>query len=249
MAERLWAAAGAALLVLAGCGRGESGPAGSAGAPAATVTATVLTFQEHDADGEEVLGRMLVTPQHLRIDDGADGESFVLLDRASRRLYSTNPVEQSVLLVGGPAPEDPPPIPLNVEQESRSLPEGPRAQGVDARHYALRVNGRDCYEVVAVPGLLPEVLAALREYRQVLADEHRRILARSPGEAREACDLAHNVFAPTAYLEHGLPIEEWDGEGYHRALVDYQEGIEVSADLFRLPPGFRQVVLGREGFD
>lgn len=48
-----------------------------------TVEATVLRFTDIEPQGEPTPVRMIITPEHIRIDDGSDGKTFVLFRAAT----------------------------------------------------------------------------------------------------------------------------------------------------------------------
>ena len=58
---------------------------------AAESTGTVLWYLEQEAGGEPYQVRYIVTDEFLRSDEGDDEGSFVLLDRAQRRIYNVVP--------------------------------------------------------------------------------------------------------------------------------------------------------------
>jgi hypothetical protein len=73
---------------------------------------------------------------------------------------------------------------------------------------------------------------------QALAGEQALNLAKTPMEMQTPCTLATLVFAPDAHLQRGFPLREWRGDGFNRALVGFEEGVELDPALFRLPEGY-----------
>lgn len=208
--------------------------------------ATVLRFGEIEAGSEAVVSRMIVTDTYMRMDSGSDADDFVLLDRTAGAIYSTNAEDSSVLEIHYRDLNTVPPVELAVEWVSREMPDAPRVEGKQPVHHRMLVNGHECLNVVAVAGLLPEAVAAMREYKRVLASEHRRALPQIPMEVHDACDLARNVFFVESIFEFGLPLQEWDDSGYRRMLEGYERGLPMEQGLFELPAGMQHFRLDGE---
>lgn len=210
---------------------------------AGPVAAVSLIFQEQEAGVAPYTVRYIVTDRYLRIDDGGGAQDFILLDRQRRNVYSTNSEEQSILAIERRPRDVEPPKELVLEESVEPMARAPSIAGRRAQHHVFRVNGRRCYDVVAVPGLLEGAVAALREYRLVLASEHKRMLPHVPADMQEPCDLAHNVFLPVRHLAYGLPVEEWASNGLRRSLVDFDTEFSADPGLFVLPKGFPMYTL------
>ncbi len=217
----------------------------AAGQPPAggTISAIRLSFQEQEPGTEAYVSRYIVTDRYLRIDDGVPYGDFILLDRRTRTIYSANDDDRTILVIQGKERHVHPPMKLVASQRQSPLPDAPAVAGRKAEHHTLLTNGKICYDVVAVPGLLDKAVAALREYRLVLASENQRMVPLTPADVQDACDLAHNAFWPVRYLRYGMPIQEWSPQGYHRRLLDYDETYQVSASLFVLPKGYRRYTM------
>ena len=207
--------------------------------PPAPAGASVVYLVEHEPDLEPARTRMIVTPQFLRIDDGGDRGDFLLYHRGERTIYNVS-VSDALILVIGPQTVGTAPRALDHRIE-RGGADAPDVGGKKVRHYRLITNGETCYDLYAAEGLLPEVVAALREYRESLAGEHAAALLFTPSEMQTSCDLANNVYAPARHLAHGFPIraDETNGRDRNRVrtteLLDYQQGFAADDALFRLP--------------
>ena len=183
--------------------------------------------------------RLLVTPAYLRLDDGVDDGDFALFDRASRVIYSVTHRDRTVLEIH-PRPVDvPAPLALVQSVEKVAAADAPAVGGHQPQQLRLLVNGEQCYSLVAVDGLLPDAVTALRAYRGVLAGEGARVLPQVPADMQDPCDLALNVYAPSWQLEFGLPIQEVDSQGKGQALLDYNAAYPVDDSLFTLPKGYQ----------
>lgn len=227
MKTRFWVTCG--LLALTACQ--ETAP---------TVPATVLQFTEQEAGVEPYRTRMLITPGHLRIDDGTDeGGDYTLYSRKDRIIYSVTPGDKMVLKIQPARMAVSPPRALKhttVELKG----EAPAVGGVPVRHWRLQTNGETCYVLYAAEGLLPEAVAALREFIETLSWDQARSLTYTPQELQTPCHLANNVFAATRYLDHGLPVRRSDMTGRVSELVDFAEGYAAATTLFSTPAAYRQ---------
>lgn len=208
-------------------------------AAAAQVEAVMLLYQRQDGGGPAYASRFLVTAEHMRIDNGEAGGDFILFDRARRVIHSVTHQDRTVFDIEAREVTAEPPMELALSEERTDQGGMPEVGGRVPQRHLLHVNGRQCYEVVAVPGLLESAVAARREYRQVLAGEHARTLSSVPADMQDACDLATHTFAPVRHLAHGLPIREQGAGGFLRTLMDYDPAQRVDAGLFTLPEGYR----------
>lgn len=208
--------------------------------------ATMVLYQVLEPGFEPYSSRLIVTPSHLRMDDGDAASSFVLFDRKQNIIYSVTHSDRTVLEIH--------PLPLGVESpitldktHTRVVSEEPLPSiaGKTPQQHQLRVNGELCYELVAVEGLLPEVVVALTAFRAVLAGENARILTDVPADMQDPCDLALNTFAPGWPLQFGLPIQERDTQGKGQLLLDYSTDYPAEVGLFELPEGYQHYSPGR----
>jgi hypothetical protein len=108
--------------------------------------------------------------------------------------------------------------------------------------YATRliVTNKYCYDVIAVPGLMPDVVIALREFSELLASDSKVTFNTLPADLQKPCDISMNTFAPGRHLEFGFPIQEWSMNGSGRSLLDYQLDYQPDQALFVLPEDYRQ---------
>jgi hypothetical protein len=209
---------------------------------AASRTATVLYFVESERGTNPHATRMLVTPGFVRIDDGNDAADFLLFDRASNTIYTTNSIDRRILVIRRQ------PVMLHaperfIHRSERNGQSYPPISGHKVVHYRLFTNERLCFEIYASEGLLPAARQALREFHTVLAGEQASLAQRRPQSMQSACELANNVFLPSHYLDYGFPIWQQDMRGARRRLVDYKTGVQVEARLFELPQGYRRLTM------
>ena len=97
-----------------------------------------------------------------------------------------------------------------------------------------------CYEAVVVPGVMESVTEALTGYAELLGLRQLDSLASVPEAMQTPCFLSRYVYRPARHYREGLPVREWDGEGYLRTLVDYGEKQKFSRSMFVLPAGYEQ---------
>jgi hypothetical protein len=202
-------------------------------------TATVLQYEEQEPGTDHYQTRLIVTQRYLRIDDGSDARDFLLFDRQDKTIYSVSAGDASVLVIKRAAASQAPTSQKHeVVEERGSVPD---VGGRKVRHYRLLTNNRQCYDLYAADGLLPQAVSAWREYRESLAAEQARTLAWTPKEMQTPCRLANNINAPARLLAHGLPVRYVETNGKVGQLIDYQSDVKVDAALFELPPEYSRV--------
>lgn len=203
-------------------------------------TTAFLTFSESEPGGEPYPVRMLVAEKFLRIEDGDGKSGYVLFDRAARTIYSVNH-EARTTLVLRPAKVQlaaPKKFEHRVDRDPASFPD---VDGKTVTHYRLITNGEHCFDVYAAAGLLPQSVAALREYHEVLAGEQAAMQATVPAGMQSACELADYVFLPARYLAHGFPVRQVSRAGVTRQLMDFKTAVPVEPKLFELPKDYKQI--------
>ena len=215
---------------------------------------TMVLFMEQESGVEPFQTRMIVTKKFVRIDDGKDSDSFVLYDRANRVVYSTSPSEERVMAIHekklkkGEVFEPP----FKLTHSSKEMPEmkdAPKIDGVTAKHYQLITNGKICYDVVAIKGLMPNVVDALTEFHKHMATDSVVTFNNMPADLQEACDMTATTFKPTRQFDFGFPIQEWGKRNYARSLVDYDVNFKTDPKLFMLPKNYHHYTVQdlREG--
>lgn len=205
---------------------------------------TLVMFVEKEKDIDPYQTRMIITKQFVRIDDGEGSESFVLFDRNKRIVYSVNPDEQSVMAIHEKKFEKgetfSPPFKLtHAVKEMPKMKGAPTINGEQAKHYQLITNKKICYDVVAVKGLMPNVVQALTEFHQLMATDSRVTFNNMPADMQNACDMTRTTFKPAQQFAFGFPVEEWGKRGYSRSLANYTLDYKVDATLFELPKSYK----------
>jgi hypothetical protein len=236
------------VMLLAGCQQDKSSTTQQS--VQSSTGATLLNFVEFEKDVEPYATRLLVTPEYMRFDDGEGAADFVLYDRQNNVIYSVNSSEATILAVHQKQIEIRPPFELKLTHTKLdNLEDAPTIAGKQAQHYQFSANGERCYDVIAVPGLMPDVVVALREFGELLASDSKVTFSALPADLQKPCDISMNTFAPGRHFEFGFPIQEWSMNGSGRSLLDYQLDYEPDPTLFVLPTGFRQYTVQefREG--
>jgi len=227
------------LLALAGCEQ-PSGDGADHGAARAPGEATQIDFVEQRPGIKPYNTRFVVNADYLRIDDGPGSHDFILLDRKKRKIYRVNSSEQQIMVVDTKPVKVQPPFDLKLgEKDMGTMKGAPSVGGHQPVRYQFTAKGEVCYDVVAVPGLMDDAVSAMREFRQILADDSTVTLNRIPADMQDACELARNTFAPTRHLDHGFPIEEQRKGGYQRELKNFDLHFKPKPGLFELPKGYK----------
>ncbi|MEA3413191.1 MAG: hypothetical protein U9R74_16875 [Pseudomonadota bacterium] len=225
-----------------GCNRSE--PVATSDKDAAPAGSTVIWFEDHEPGVSPYRTRMIVSEAYIRMDDGGDGDDFVLFDRRDRSIRSVSHENRSVFSIPYRAVVMNPPRTLDTGVRRETPESAPSIGGIEPQHVELTVNGEVCTNVVAAPGLLPEAARAMREFHESLAGEHAVNLGNTPEDMQSDCMLANLVFFPTRHLEYGFPVREWDYRGFARALQDFESGVQVDDALFMIPEDYREFSTG-----
>lgn len=189
--------------------------------------------------------RLIASSQHLRFDDGERSQGFILYDASTDRAYSISHELESVTIVRSQAPLDvESPIPLTLTTTTVPDATAPAVGGVTPLHVRLDVNGQHCMDLVALPGLMTDVVRLWGQFRSLLAREHKRVLHSIPFDQHNACDLALNVFNPGWMLEFGLPIRVVSQYVRPRALARFSSSGDIDVGLFDVPPSYHWQTVG-----
>lgn len=201
----------------------------------------LLVYSEKEPGGPTYTSRAYIDSNYLYFKDERNPEDFVLFKRKDKVIYSVNHSDKTILVIKNRPVSVPSPIPIDYVEESQPSAAIPKVDNRQATHFRYSANGVHCYDAVALQkDFLPDVVQALKEYRLVLAGEHAFTLPRMPAETHDACDLALNIFDAAKHLEHGLPIREWDQQGFLRFMTDYRVDYHMEPERFKLPDGYRE---------
>lgn len=205
-----------------------------------TNNSALLIFMEYENNVEPYQTRLIVTPEFLRFDDGEGANDFILFDRNKKKIFSINTEEQTVMSISEKQHDIKPPFELKLEDKQLPLGDDvPKIAGKEAKHFRFLANGEACYEVIAVEGLMPEVVTALKEFNRILASDSAMTFNTIPADMHNACEMSMDTFAVGRHLDKGFPIQEWSESGTGRHLVDYKEDYQPVAALFEMPKDFQ----------
>jgi len=223
----------AALALLGGCNNAEQA--------SDKQTSVMIDFVEHEKYVKPYPTRLIVTNKFMRFDDGEGSTSFILFNRDTNTIYSVNDDDRTVMSLKSQNIELEPPMELNLEEHNLgTLDDAPSIQGMEPLHYQFSANDEICYDVVAVKGLMPDVVDAMQAFTAVLADDSKVTFNNIPADLHNACEMSMSTFAAGRHLKHGFPIQEWSVNGDGRTLVNYDENYEPDPALFELPEDYRQ---------
>ncbi len=233
-----------AICLLATVAAGFSAPAFAADLSAATVAATVLWYQEQEPGADSYPVKITITDDFMRIDAAEPESGFILFDRGSHTIYSVSHDDRSILAVSAqPADLDIPPA-VRLDELVAQDPDAPPINGRQPLHVQARADGKACFEVIAVPGLLEPAVAALTDFARITGAQQAGHLKDMPAEIQTPCYLLRYVYGTGLPYQRGLPVREWDVYGYNRELNNYQHDMPVAAGLFELPSGYQQYRIG-----
>ena len=143
---------------------------------------TVLIMVEREAGSQESFTtRLFVNPDYLHISDSRSPSDYILFNRAEQTIYNVTSGDRTIMVIRDKEVTVKPPIEIRFEEESQPSSAIPKIDGQQATHYRYTVNGKHCYDTVVLPeDFMPDVLAAMREFRLVLAGEHATTVDCSP---------------------------------------------------------------------
>jgi hypothetical protein len=204
----------------------------SAGASAES--ASLLVYKVWERGIEPYISRMIVTADHVRLDEGDGQGGYTLFDRRQEILYNIDPEDRVVFVMTSdePPPDENPALILDERVEVDE--QAPKVIGKQPRNVALMANGELCSELVVIEGEMQEALDGLSELKLALARVQAGMMQGTPLGERSACDLAESVHAPDRSLQFGLPLQERNASR-RQVLVDFSPTFEVEAELFELP--------------
>lgn len=199
---------------------------------------TVLHYRDQDPGRPSYATRILITPKHVRVDNGQDRGDYVLLDRKTGEMTNVlHDTRTRMRIRNKPLPEDARPS-WHAQERIEEVRPG-------TRRITISANGKVCSQSVVAENLLPDAAKALAEYNAALAWTQYQTYQNMPDDMRQDCDLVHHVWETGLALRHGLPIEERDYEGRTR-LLEKQGREKLNAGLFKLPAGYTVVFVTRE---
>ena len=200
--------------------------------PAHAEFMTEVTYSDENAGEPSYVTRYLVTDRYLRMDYGQDRDDFVLFDRKANRIYNVTHDQKEIMVVDPSKLTFTRPEKWNVREELVIEREDHMKQ------LKVYVNDTLCSRLTVAPKLYPEMVQAMKEMKETLAETQGVTYFATPPEQRNICDLAQNVLEPDFWLSLGFPVDQIDNSGFTRRLIN-TDRVEVRAGLFELPKGYR----------
>ncbi len=237
----------AVFLISAGCNRSNDElpvPVQEGG----TVSVDWLLYEEQEQGTGQYPVRILVSKHYLRFDDNYDASDFLLLDRRTHTLFSVSHEERSILVIEGKPGDTSLPSTIDLTEERSEDNDAPTIGGHSPLHVRFMANNELCYEAIVVPGLMVKVAEALTEYAELLGLRQLDSLESFPEAMQTPCFLSRYVYRPARHYREGLPVREWDSEGYLRTLMDFGKNHSVSPGLFVVPDGYEQFQINQPVF-
>ena len=180
-----------------------------------------------------------ILPHRMLISDNRNSSGYLLVDRQKHIIYNINKDDKTIMVIKSRAVSAPSPIKIDYSMKSQPSGAIPKVATFKATHYEIDVNGKHCYDTVSGGNdFLPDVTAALSEFRQIMAGEHAKSVTRIPKDMIDACDLALNIYHPVDHMKNGFPLREWGRHGYMRFIKFWKENEKIEPQALELPTGY-----------
>ena len=205
----------------------------------AGVPSGLLMYKVWETGLEPYISRILVTPRHVRMDEGQDQGGFTLYDREQGIIYSVSAEDESVLVLRPPGDLPGPVAGLKLSEKIEADEGAPPVAGKQPEQLQLYTNGELCRELVTVQGVMSHAVAGLAEFRRALA-RYRR--STETAAARSPCDQSEFLYASDRSLDFGLPIHD-SYAGKRQVLLDFNQQYDAAPGLFAVPASYREVTI------
>ncbi len=187
---------------------------------------TLLEFTENVGKQSTKL-IYLVHADVVRVDYGESG-SYTLFDRRTKTLYDINAKDKTVTVIEGAKP-------ILTEQElGVTITENKShlVEGGASAHFRFEKDGKVCLNVIGMSDLLPAVEVAIAEMATVRANDPR-LADIDP----QSCEYIVRIFADSKTEVMGLPVRQWNKDGYSKFMNTYQVqmNLEGNSAWYKLP--------------
>jgi hypothetical protein len=198
----------------------------------------LLVFMNTEQDLQPYQSRVIVTPTQVRFDDGEGSKSYTLYDRKNRIARTIDTEQRTIMEMHAKSVKIDPPFPLSYSvKDLGEMKDAPKIMGMTPIHYQDYANNQLCFDVITVNGLMPGAVQALQEFQELLASDSAVTFNSIPADLHEPCSIAMSTFAPTRFLQHGFPIQQWQ-PGFSRMLVDFKNPYQPDPKLFEVPTDY-----------
>ncbi len=204
---------------------------------AESIAADLLVYRvENQHAPAPYLSRILVSDDMLRMDEVGDDsmQGYLLFDRKERLVLSVDPETRTTMVIAPAPDETTAKTALALDIQSRPLDDAPLFGGKKPHEHLIRIQGKECINLVTVEGEMPRAMNALREMNSVVANRHMRLLATAGEMAGEDCKLQLDAYYPGIEYSKGLMLTLM-GDSENRHLVEYKQAIEVDPEFFEEP--------------
>ena len=205
---------------------------------AESIKSLVLYYDEFESGVGGQTMRYIINDQYLRIDGGHKEDDFILYDRASKTVYSTNQEDQTILKIVN-KPWSAPAFKFDVEIRESVLSDAPKVFGKKVSQYQVTANNEVCTQVLYVADMHPVSMKVMHEYQDLMSGQQVATLDNTPKEMQSPCFLVDQVFHHANYFEKGLPIQISYSRDYTKLLKSIRQQ-DIDPGLFILPTGFKE---------
>ncbi len=187
---------------------------------------TLVEFTENVGEQSTRL-LYLVHADVVRVSYGTSG-SYTLFDRRTQTLYDVNAKDKTVTVIKGTKPiltEQELGVTIT-ENESHLVKDG------SSTHFRFEKDGKVCLNVIGMSDLLPAVEVAIAEMATVRANDPR-LADIDP----QSCEYIVRIFANSKTEIVGLPVRQWNKDGYSKFMETYQVqvNLEDNSTWYKLP--------------
>ncbi|MDH5446543.1 MAG: hypothetical protein OEY52_13405 [Gammaproteobacteria bacterium] len=202
----------------------------------------MLVFGDKEEEVEPYQTRIIITPEFMRFDDGEGATDFVLLNRIEKKIYSVVQSNKTVTIIQSEDQDVKSPFDLKLSSKKiDDMQDAPSMEGIKPQHHVYMSGDQICFEVVTVPGFLPEYVQAMSEFNQILANDGKLTLNNMPADMQNGCSLAKTVFEPNRHLKDGFPVQLWGPDGTQSVLLDFKRNFEADKTLFEIPSSYESL--------
>ena len=208
------------------------------------ISSTVILYQDSEPGLEPYTTRYIVNEKYMRIDDGKPDSGFVLLDRKKNIVYSVSVENESILVIKPTEIKIKRPKDMKTSIVDKPAPKKLQLEGKPSQEIEIYANKKLCSRMITVKGVLPDYVAALKQYRSILASQHATNLFKTPVNMRDNCFMAYDIFEHGLHTARGLIVRKWIDKGKQTMLADYRLNQKASVRLFVMPEKYKKFKAG-----
>lgn len=203
----------------------------------ATEQAGLLVYKVWESGLDPYISRILVTPQHVRLDEGQEQGGFTLFQRKQGTIYNVSHEDETVLIMPASKIAPTPEVVLQLSEKLELDSAAPLVAGRQPRQLDLFSNGELCRALVTIEGVMDDALVALAEFRRALAQLQIATLSNA---TPTVCEQSEFLYASDRSLKFGLPLSD-SYMGKRQLLMDFKQHYTVAPELFLVPNSYREI--------